>query len=79
MGDKSLHIDGLVQERCNSNANKLELHLFCNNPLISYTAIVIVSWSYENQSINSHINNPELLEQCTVKLNFHCYFHDQFH
>ena len=27
-------IDGLVQERCNSIANALELHLSCTNPLI---------------------------------------------
>ena len=26
------HIDGLVQERCNSTANALELHLSCTNP-----------------------------------------------
>ena len=29
-----LHIDGLVQERCNSIANALELHLSCTNPSI---------------------------------------------
>ena len=28
------HIDGLVQERCNSTANALELHFSCTNPLI---------------------------------------------
>ena len=28
------HIDGLVQERCNSIANTLELRLSCTNPLI---------------------------------------------
>ena len=28
------HIDGLVQERCNSIANALELHLSCTNLLI---------------------------------------------
>ena len=26
------HVDGLVQERCNSIANALELHLSCTNP-----------------------------------------------
>ena len=30
------YIDRLVQERCNSIANALELHLSCTNPLISY-------------------------------------------
>ena len=29
------HIDGLVQERCNSTANALELRLSCTNPSIS--------------------------------------------
>ena len=28
------HVDGLVQERCNSIANALELHLFCTDPSI---------------------------------------------
>ena len=30
----SVYIDGLVQERCNSIANALELHFSCTNPLI---------------------------------------------
>ena len=30
----NLHFDGLVQERCNSIANALELHLSCTNSLI---------------------------------------------
>ena len=29
------HIDGLVQERCNSSALAMELHLLCTNPSIS--------------------------------------------
>ena len=33
------HFNGLLQERCNSIANALELHLSCTNPLI-YTALV---------------------------------------
>ena len=33
-GIAHVHIDGLVQERCNSIANALELHLSCTNPLI---------------------------------------------
>ena len=32
------YIDGLMQERCNSIANALELHLSCTNPLISLSA-----------------------------------------
>ena len=31
---KGWDIDGAVQERCNSSANALELHLSCSNPLI---------------------------------------------
>ena len=31
-----LDIDGLVQERCNSIVNALELHLSCTNPSICY-------------------------------------------
>ena len=27
------HIDGLVQERCNSSAIAMELHVPCTNPL----------------------------------------------
>ena len=36
----SLQIDGLVQKRCNSMANALELCLFCTNPLKYDTHIV---------------------------------------
>ena len=32
-----IYIDGLVQERCNSIANALELSLSCTNPLICVT------------------------------------------
>ena len=28
------YIDGLVQKKCTSSANALELRLFCNNPFI---------------------------------------------
>ena len=34
--DASFHFDGLVQERLNSIANTLELHLSCTKPSISY-------------------------------------------
>ena len=33
------HIDGLIQERCNSIANALELHLYCTNPSICRVVI----------------------------------------
>ena len=39
------HIDGLVQERCNSIANTLELHLSCINPSI-YNCTTAFIWSY---------------------------------
>ena len=35
------HIDGLMQERCNSIANALELHLSCTNPS---------TWHHRSQS-----------------------------
>ena len=34
------YIDGLVQERCNSSANALELRLFCTNPSTSSWSIL---------------------------------------
>ena len=38
--DKNLdHVDGLVQERCNSIANALELCLSCTNPSMLFFAI----------------------------------------
>ena len=39
-----LHINGLVQERCNSIANALELHLSCTNPSIC-SHIWAAKWS----------------------------------
>ena len=37
--DKNLdHVDGLVQERCNSIANALELRLPCTNPSMLFFA-----------------------------------------
>ena len=35
------HFDGLVQERCNSIANTLELRLSCTNPLICCRGMII--------------------------------------
>ena len=31
---ETLYLDGLMQERCNSSALAMELHLSCPNPLI---------------------------------------------
>ena len=42
------YIDGLVQERCNSIANALELHLSCANPLI-YLHLFTWQWSIHAQ------------------------------
>ena len=36
VGQKKLHIDGFVQERCNSIANALELRLSCTNPSLCW-------------------------------------------
>ena len=41
-----LDIDGLVQERCNSIANALELHLSCTNPSIRVWKLVWHCSSY---------------------------------
>ena len=38
-------IDGLMQERCNSIANTLELHLSCTNPLIWGLCCELEVWS----------------------------------
>ena len=35
---KCYHFNGFVQERCNSSANALELHLLCTNPSILFIA-----------------------------------------
>ena len=44
---KTFHIDGLVQERCNSIANALEVRLSCTNPSIwlPYLALMGKLWS----------------------------------
>ena len=39
------HIDGLVQDRCNSIANALELRLFCSNPSI-YIHVNNIKYSF---------------------------------
>ena len=39
------YIDGLVQERCNSIANALELRLPCINPSIYVMAFILNHWS----------------------------------
>ena len=45
-----VHIDGLVQERCNSIANALELRLSCTNHqyLSSFKTIQHVTYLLEN-------------------------------
>ena len=46
------HTDGLVQERRNSIANQMELHLFCSNPLISNVELSACSiqWGWQKLS-----------------------------
>ena len=42
MGKRAPYIDGLVQERCNSIADALELHLSCTEPWIQgYGSILL--------------------------------------
>ena len=40
---QNANIDGLVQERCNSSALAMELHLSCTNPLICFMFLRILS------------------------------------
>ena len=66
------HIDGLVQERCNSIANALELHLSCTNPLmLSYFMLLtdrsdVDTWltmnSQQLHGLISNIDNKYELE-----------------
>ena len=37
-----LYRDSLVQKRCNSNVQALELHFFCANPLMKIMVVVMV-------------------------------------
>ena len=54
----SVHIDSLVQERCNSNAFAKELRLSCPNPLIydgfSYTCSQLCIIKDKDLIINAH-------------------------
>ena len=45
------HIDGLMQKRCNSIANTMELHLSCTNPS---TYIIPITHSPEQTTHQSH-------------------------
>ena len=40
----TLHINGLVQDRCNSSALAMELHLSCTNSCIIYWDFSHVTW-----------------------------------
>ena len=51
------NMDGLVQERCNSIANALELHLSCTNPSIWFINTIILlhaawQWQVQDQTRN---------------------------
>ena len=48
-GSLLVHIDGLVQERCNSSALAMELRLSCTNPLISWLVACSASIQDPNQ------------------------------
>ena len=45
--DVSVHIDVLMQERCNSIANALELHLSCTNPSIYSLTDLLFHWNWK--------------------------------
>ena len=45
------HIDGLVQERRNSIANALEVHLSCTNPSICTMQIYHHAWDFQQEPI----------------------------
>ena len=49
------YLDGLVQERCNSNANALELHLFCTNPSI-----------WETLNLTRHLSFIQTIQHITA-------------
>ena len=66
--DSWLHIDGLVQEKCNSIANALELHLSCTNPSISYNDILRTSAINGIPNKYTKANNIYLLSPCMVTL-----------
>ena len=53
-----LHINGLIQDRCNSIANTLELCLSYTNPTTSYNTIGILLYQY----------NRFVLKQCPYKI-----------
>ena len=38
------HVDGFVQDRCNSSANALELHLSCTNWCVPHTLLFCCAW-----------------------------------
>ena len=59
------HIDGLVQERCNSIANALELCLSCTNQLIFlihasciYGILIVYCWSINNFKFKVQFSQP---------------------
>ena len=50
---KTAHIDVLVQERCNSITNPLELHLPCTNPFIYRVTSAHTMYSWWNRFLSS--------------------------
>ena len=60
------HIDGLVQERSNSNASALELRLSCTIPLIWCWTGSLASFSFSGVHKNIYMKST-----CTQKHNMH--------
>ena len=64
------YIYGLVQERWNSIANALELHLFCTSPLIYLTSLQCISVHRKMQKNAKLEAHPSPLTQA-FKINEH--------
>ena len=65
-----LHNDGLVQERCNSIANALELRLSCTNP--SICPLVILMYNCNSMAKDLY---PWFLVHISTEIYFHKWFH----
>ena len=72
------HFDGLVQERSNSIANTLELHLSCTNPSISFSSssgphLILMSFlSYPRSTLISSLSSSHSHH---ILISFHLLIH----
>ena len=75
-------IDGLVQERCNSIANAMELHLSCTNPLKYWNNTLLMQytvplrcymellWKSYHHRFKNHVHLNSQASICLKKMNF---------